>query len=303
MFILIFSLLQSALALDVYYGFEHALPADNATEVVTNIAPAILMTGETADEMLLTRASDGQEVPSSVTNYAGIYQLLPDADLETETTYILSIAPTVGTPEDGIVSTFTTGQRSDLIAPTRPTITNVERSSNEDEWGVWTSLIVTIDAAVDDADVRYAVELYFEPCGNVREEPTCGAPGQSAEGHFLPRSNDVDSHILRFSDDPAGNNHPGAHFEPYRTMVIVKAIDLAGNESAKACSVPKSWDISLTECADVTNVLRIANPEDNQTSGGCSVLAGATAPMGLGMTLLPLLGLRRRRSLGNAAAR
>ena len=66
-----------ALALDVYYGFEHALPADNATEVVTNIAPAILMTGETADEMLLTRASDGQEVPSSVTNYAGIYQLYP----------------------------------------------------------------------------------------------------------------------------------------------------------------------------------------------------------------------------------
>lgn len=296
MLIILYSLIQPAFALDSFAGVETSLPASGAIDAAVNIGPAVQMQNEDIDTLTLIRDDDGAAVTGTVESYGSVSQFVPAAPLDANTSYSLMTTPGrhLGVDEDGTITRFTTGTAEDVDPPSAPTITDVTSSHISDDWGDWFTFSVDINPSADASGIRYAVELSFDPCPvSEGTDVQCQALPRPAEEHFL-LPGDAASQSLEFIRDPAGNNDDGADFDPHSTLVIIRAIDLAGNESGAACAIPEGWDVSATPCAGVENTFVIPAPPEDPDSG-CSTVSGTSSSAAFMLSLFALLGLRRRR--------
>lgn len=168
---------------------------------------------------------------------------------------------------------------ADLEMPAAPVYLNSERRIEEDEWGIWDSLVLSLEAPNE--TVMYRVETSAEP---------------SFENTKIVHKTAFENNIY-IGNDPCDSDHTSQELDEVRHLRIT-AIDLAGNESSTETFTlnPEPEPEPEPESEPESEVE--TDPESEENKSGCSSVgqAGVSHLFTILFSVLAMMFIRSRDS-------
>jgi len=277
--ILLFSVLanQPALALDCYDS-PKVWPSlwNTESDLPLNTVPMVYYSFSTLAESPFHLALSGasENIATDVTEIGDLaYHFTPQADLEAGSDYVF------GPADDDIVfdkAYFSTATGIDEDIPEPPVLIDINRSTEEDEWGTWDYLVFSFEDQGD--GVQYQ---RFEFADNTEFM-------DSYTRWELPSS----SGTYSLGNDPACTNEITSAAMDNPLHIRVTAYDAAGHSSESTIvDYQPETDSNDGDSDTGTDQPDSDEPEEEKEEGGCSSIP--VAAFGL-WWCLGLIGLRRR---------